>query len=98
LPAFCDADADADADTDDVEQVVAVGGGLEHGVEGQPLANSHYGYHMVMWHTVLALSGQHYDAPSQALSFRPKLPRSATSSVNDAPCSHCPRQRLCVSA
>eukprot|EP01047_Picozoa_sp_COSAG01_P095941 COSAG01_NODE_26544_length_710_cov_17.309329_2_plen_31_part_01 len=31
-----------------------MGGGLEHGVEGQPLANSHYGYHMVMWHTVLA--------------------------------------------
>ena len=27
--------------------VVAVGGGLEYGAEGQPLANSHYGYHMV---------------------------------------------------
>jgi hypothetical protein len=26
--------------------VVAVGGGLEYGAEGQPLANSHYGYHM----------------------------------------------------
>ena len=29
---------------------------------------------MVMWHTVFALSGQHWDAPSQALSFKPKMP------------------------
>ena len=30
--------------------VVAVGGGLEYGAEGQPLANSHYGYHMASKH------------------------------------------------
>jgi hypothetical protein len=49
-------------------------GGLEYGAEGQPLANSHYGYHMVMWHIPFALSGQHWDAPSASLSFKPKLP------------------------
>lgn len=58
----------------DMWNVVAVGGGLEYGVEGQPMANSHYGYHMVMWHIPFALSGQHWDAPSQALTFKPKLP------------------------
>lgn len=31
----------------DMWNVVAVGGGLEYGAEGQPLANSHYGYHLV---------------------------------------------------
>merc|ERR1712037_476820 len=39
----------------DMWNVVAVGGGLEstdrggQPSEGQPMANSHYGYHMVMW-------------------------------------------------
>ena len=59
--------------------VVAVGGGLEstdrggQPSEGQPMANSHYGYHMVMWHIPLALSGQHWDARTRALAFQPKV-------------------------
>ena len=63
----------------DMWNVVAVGGGLasvDRGgqpSEGQPLANSHYGYHMVMWHIPFALSGQHWDASTLTLTFKPKL-------------------------
>ena len=54
--------------------VVAVGGGVNTSSAGQPLANSHYDCHMVMWHLVPALVGQFYDAPSGTLRFVPKLP------------------------
>ena len=57
----------------DMWNVVALHGGLGYGLEGQPLANSHYGYHLVIWHTLYALSGQHYSAPHAALSFAPRL-------------------------
>ena len=57
----------------DMWNVVALHGGLGYGLEGQPLANSHYGYHMVIWHTLLALSGQHYSAFAAALTFAPRL-------------------------
>ena len=62
----------------DLWNVVALHGGLGYGAEGQPLANSHYGYHMVAWHVVFALSGQRYDAinplGSGNLTFAPKVP------------------------
>ena len=38
--------------------VVAVYGGLGYGAEGLPAANSHYGYHLVAWHLLFALTGQ----------------------------------------
>jgi len=43
--------------------------------DGYPSVTSHYGYHMVFWHTVLALSGQSADlsTPGNAtLSFSPR--------------------------
>ena len=59
----------------DMWNVVAVAGGVGNAGQppGSPQANSHYGYHMTMWHTVGALSGQHYDAPAGNLSFSPRL-------------------------
>lgn len=35
---------------------------------------SHYGFHMVLWHIPLALSGQIADLPHSRLAFNPKLP------------------------
>jgi non-lysosomal glucosylceramidase len=58
----------------DMWNVVAVGGGINTSSSGQPLANSHYGYHMTMWHMIPALVGQFYDAPSKTLQFAPKMP------------------------
>lgn len=62
-------------DIKDMWNVVAVGGGVGNPAQpaGSPQANSHYGYHMTMWHTVGALSGQLYDAPAGNLSFMPRL-------------------------
>lgn len=57
----------------DMWNVVALHGGLGYGLEGQPLANSHYGYHMVVWHLVFALSGQRYSAPDAVLRLAPRL-------------------------
>ena len=57
----------------DMWNVVALHGGLGFGMEGQPLANSHYGYHLVAWHLLFALSGQRYSAPEAALSLAPRL-------------------------
>lgn len=59
----------------DMWNVVAVSGGLGYGCEGQPLANSHYGYHMVAWHTLFALSGQVLDNYNGVanLTFSPKM-------------------------
>jgi hypothetical protein len=37
--------------------------------EGQPYITSHYGFHMVEWHLILALSGQQADLPKGTLSF-----------------------------
>ena len=53
----------------DMWNIVAVGGGIGNPAQpaGSPQANSHYGYHMTMWHTVGALSGQLYDAPARRL-------------------------------
>ena len=59
----------------DMWNIVAVGGGIGNPDQpaGSPQANSHYGYHMTMWHTVGALTGQFYDAPAGNLSFAPRL-------------------------
>lgn len=59
----------------DMWNVVAVAGGVGNPAQppGSPQANSHYGYHMTMWHTVGALAGQLYDAPAGNLSFAPRL-------------------------
>jgi len=59
----------------DMWNIVAVGGGVGNPGQpaGSPQANSHYGYHMTMWHTVGALTGQFYDAPHGNLSFAPRL-------------------------
>eukprot|EP01050_Picozoa_sp_SAG11_P038327 SAG11_NODE_15585_length_573_cov_0.647679_1_plen_154_part_00 len=43
--------------------------------DGYPFITSHYGYHMVAWHTLLALTGQFADLSSPTnttLTFRPK--------------------------
>ena len=40
----------------DMWNVAALHGGIGYHEEGQPLANSHYGYHMVAWHLLFALS------------------------------------------
>jgi len=58
----------------DMWNVVAVGGGVGNAAQpaGSPQANSHYGYHMTMWHTLGALTGQFYDAPAGTLSFVPR--------------------------
>ena len=56
----------------DLWNVVALHGGVGYGAEGMPLANSHYGYHMVGWHLLFALSGQQYSRPDQTLTFRPR--------------------------
>ena len=53
--------------------VVAVYGGLGYGAEGLPAANSHYGYHLVAWHLLFALTGQVYSARSRSLTFAPAL-------------------------
>ncbi|KAL1521790.1 hypothetical protein AB1Y20_021443 [Prymnesium parvum] len=61
----------------DLWNVVAVstgvGEGQDVGCAGYPWANSHYGYYMVAWHLLFALSGQAWDAPAQALRFAPKM-------------------------
>ena len=61
----------------DLWNVVAVSTGVGEGQDvtcaGQPWSNSHYGYYMVAWHLLFALSGQEYDAPAQALRFAPAL-------------------------
>ena len=53
----------------DMWNVVALHGGLGYGQEGMPLANSHYGYHLVAWHLLFALTGQVYSARQRALAF-----------------------------
>ena len=62
-------------DMKDMWNVVAVAGGVGNPAQppGSPQANSHYGYHMTMWHTVGALSGQLFDAPAGNLTFAPRL-------------------------
>jgi len=59
----------------DMWNIVAVAGGVGNSAQppGSPQANSHYGYHMTMWHTLGALAGQFYDAPAGNLSFAPRL-------------------------
>jgi non-lysosomal glucosylceramidase len=57
----------------DMWNVVAIHGGLGYNLEGQPLANSHYGYHMVAWHMLFALSGQQYSAPEATVRLAPRL-------------------------
>ncbi len=41
--------------------------------DGYPWCNSHYARQLILWATPLALSGQHYSAPEQKLSFNVKL-------------------------
>ena len=58
----------------DMWNTVAVYSGTGYGNEDfQPLANSHYGYHMVAWHLLFALSGQFYNRPAGKLALAPKL-------------------------
>ena len=45
--------------------------------DGYPTVTSHYGFHMVSWHIVLAMSGQLADLSlptNRSLSFEPRLP------------------------
>ena len=58
----------------DTWNIAALVGGVGYGADGLPHANSHYGYHLVAWHILFALSGQSYDAPTRALAFAPVLP------------------------
>jgi len=58
----------------DMWNTVAVYSGTGYGSEDfQPIANSHYGYHMVAWHALFALSGQFFDKPAGRLALAPKL-------------------------
>ena len=56
----------------DMWNVVALHAGIGYGEAGQPLANSHYGYHLVAWHMLYALSGQRYNAVNESLSLHPR--------------------------
>ena len=47
--------------------------GPGYGLDGLPWCTSHYTFHMVMWHTPFALSGQYFSAPNATLTFNPKL-------------------------
>jgi len=52
--------------------------------DGYPSITSHYGYHMTVWHVLLALNGQDADLSdlevngTATLSFNPKIACSAT--------------------
>lgn len=46
---------------------------LVFSLSGLPYVTSHYGFHMVLWHITLALSGQDANLPAGSLSFEPKL-------------------------
>jgi hypothetical protein len=43
------------------------------GPDGMPAITSHYGYHMVQWHLVPAMSGQVANLPNRTLTFAPVL-------------------------
>ena len=43
------------------------------GPDGMPAITSHYGYHMVQWHLVPAISGQVADLPNRSLTFAPVI-------------------------
>jgi len=47
---------------------------------GYPTCTSHYGYHMISWHTPLALSGQQANLQegNASLTFSPRVPRPFT--------------------
>eukprot|EP00755_Sulcionema_specki_P009882 Sspe_Gene.44889::Locus_22090_Transcript_1_1_Confidence_0.750_Length_3051::g.44889::m.44889 len=45
---------------------------------GHGAVTSHYGYHMTVWHTALAVSGQQANLPNRELSFTPKIPAPYT--------------------
>ena len=51
--------------------VWGLAGGMGLGMDGLHWVTSHYGFHMVLWHTPLAVSGQRYFAPNRSLSFDP---------------------------
>ena len=53
--------------------VWGLAGGMGLGMDGLHWATSHYGFHMVLWHTPFAVSGQTYFAPNGTLSFAPRL-------------------------
>ena len=48
-------------------------GGMGLGMDGLHWATSHYGFHMVLWHSPFAVSGQQYFAPDGMLSFVPRV-------------------------
>ena len=45
--------------------------------DGTPWANPNHTSHLSIWFVVLALSGQHYEAPSRRLRFAPLLTRNS---------------------
>jgi len=54
----------------DVHGILA---GMGYGLDGQYWCTAHYGFHMVLWHLPLALSGQYFNAINGTLQFNPVL-------------------------
>ena len=52
-----------------------------HSPPPHTLGTSHYGFHIVLWHIPLAVSGQVWDGVTGSLSFNPRPPSSATASA-----------------
>ena len=44
-----------------------------YGIDGQPWCTSHYGFHIVAWHIVYALTGQVWDGVAGVLTFAPAV-------------------------
>ena len=55
----------------DLWNVWGLAGGIGVGMDGLHWCTSHYGFHMPLWHTPFAVSGQNYFAPTRSLSFTP---------------------------
>ena len=57
----------------DLWNVWGLAGGIGIGMDGLHWCTSHYGFHMPLWHTPFAVSGQNYFAPHRSLTFSPAV-------------------------
>ena len=57
----------------DLWNVWGLAGGIGLGMDGLHWCTSHYGFHMVLWHTPFSVSGQLYFAPNHSLTFSPAV-------------------------
>ena len=57
----------------DLWNVWGLAAGIGLGMDGLHWCTSHYGFHMPLWHTPFAVSGQSYFAPNHSLTFTPAV-------------------------